>query len=376
MDNSGTSTFVYAPFGNLSQQRNVETCLTQNLGFGYDTEDRLSSSTNFYQHNEACMRAVNFVRFLIFAILTGILPTVYAQENEAVKAVLEAKQLLDTYYGNRANLQKAAALLERALSGDSKDANAYVQAARLTVMGGYVGGERFRDGMIENYHAFIDKALATDPKNQKAYILKAEAYDIQRDFLQEKLALDKAKALGSSDPWLWMGYARYYSKVNDPTTAFHFYTEVEALGPGTSAESRRAYVSALVKLARFKPPAGQPSRLKSLAATAWRERFPTDAWTLGNFADEFVFHGLFDDAIRFSREALRTMDYGAGRLTLAVSLYGRAAQLVSMKRASDARRLQEEAARLGFDRAAILNRLEGSSDEVQRLMPILRESIQ
>jgi tetratricopeptide (TPR) repeat protein len=291
------------------------------------------------------------------------------------KKLAEAKLLLDTYYGNQENLRLARTLIESALSIDSGNADVYVQAARLTVMGGHIVRDEFRRNTVESYDALLDKALSIDPSNQKALILKAEAYDLQKNCPEEKAALDKAKALGSSDPWLLMGYARYYYSVRDDTMAHHFYSQVEALGPGSAPEQRKAFVSALSELARFKPPPGQPFRLKELASRARAERYPTDAWTLGNFADEFVFHGMFDDAIVFAREAVRTRNYGAGRLTLAVSLYGKAAQLLSANKTADANKLLSEAQQLGFAASDVLSRLEGSSEQVEALMPILKKIV-
>ncbi len=285
--------------------------------------------------------------------------------------VAEAKQLLDTYYGNTENLQKASELLNRALEVNPRNAHAYVQAARLTVMGGYIARSEFKSGTAEAYHALLDQALAIDADNQKAHILKAEAYDIQRDYPREKMSLDKAQGYGD-DPWLWMGYGRYYGKIGDPTLAYHYYTKVEALGPGKSAEHRRAYISSLTQLARYTPVNAEPGRLKSLASKAWRERHPADAWTLGSFAEFFVSENMFEDASTYAREALRTMNYGAGRLILASSLYAHAAQLiVDNKARADSEKLIAEARTLGFHRAAIMARLQRSKADLEKLMPTL-----
>jgi len=291
-------------------------------------------------------------------------------------AVAEAKQWLDTYYGNTENLQKASDLLNNALESHPRNAHAYVQAARLTVMGGYIVRSEFKSGTAEAYHALLDQALTIDPDNQKAHILKAEAYDIQRDYPREKASLDKAQGYGESDPWLWMGYGRYYGKIGDPTLAYHYYTKVEALGPGKSAEHKKAYVSSLTQLARYTPVNAEPGRLKTLAGKAWRERHPADAWTLGSFAELFVSENMFEDATTYAREALRTMNYGAGRLILASSLYAHAAQLiVDNKARADSDKLIVEARTLGFDRAVILARLQRSGATLEKLMPTLMKIV-
>jgi tetratricopeptide (TPR) repeat protein len=297
-----------------------------------------------------------------------------AAEADSNRKVTEAKQLLDRYYGSRENLQLAATLLEAAIATDDSNANAYVQAARLTIMGGHIFRDQFQPNSVEAYHALLDKALSIDPSNQKAHILKAEAHDIQKNYPQEKASLERARELGSTDPWLYVGYGRYYGNMRNGTLAYAFYSKVEALGPGDSAEQRRAYISALLGLSRYKP-RGQPSRLKELASRASRERDPADAWILGDFAELFVFYGMFDDAIEYAREALRTMNYGAARLVLAESLYGKAAQLIAQDKSADANDLIVEARHLGFDSADVLARLETSNEEVKSLMPILSKIV-
>jgi tetratricopeptide (TPR) repeat protein len=294
-------------------------------------------------------------------------PSFGANSVESNRKIAEAKLLLDTYYGKQENLESAATLLGDVLGKDKKNANAYVQAARLTIQAG---------DSVESYHALLDIALAIDPTNRKAFILKAGAYDIQKNYSQEEAALDKAKELGSTDSWLYMGYARYYGRVGDETSSRYFYSQVKARGPGDSPEQRRAYVSALTSLVRFLPQ--EPSEPIELARLAWRERYPTDAWTLGTFANEFIFRGVFDDAVVFGREAVRTMDYHVGRRTLAVALYGRAAQLILLDQTAQANKLIDEAQRLSVSPSDVMSRFEAfnGGEIMDKLMPILTKIVQ
>jgi len=286
-------------------------------------------------------------------------------------AVTEARLLLDVYYGNRHTLQKAGEILAQALTKNPRNAEAYVQAARLTVMGGHIVNLEFRANTIETYHALLDQALT------KAHILKAEAYDVQGDYNREKASLDQARTYGESDPWLWMGYGRYYAATGDNRSAYQFYTKVEALGPGESATQRKAYVSALAELANYTPRGTEPTaRLRAMAGKAWKERHPADAWTLGSFAESFMCQNMFEDASIYAREAVRTMNYGAGRLTLAASLYAQAAQLrVDNKPRADSDKLITEAAALGFKRAAVLTKLQSCGADLQQLQSTLLEIV-
>jgi tetratricopeptide (TPR) repeat protein len=301
-------------------------------------------------------------RILASAIVVGLALTgcqSAAAGTGGANAVAQAKQLLDTYYGLGENLDIAGALLETAMKADVANADTYVQAARQTIM------SRGRPA-VKAYHDLLDKALSIDPANRQAYILKAEAFDIQRNYPKEKACLDEARELGSRDSWLWMGYARYYGRFSDETAAQHFYAKVEELGPGATEEQRHAYVRALGELARFDPPAAQPSRLKELAARAWRERHPADPFTLEDFSEEFGYRGMYDEALVYAREAVRS---GSGPIILAVSLYAKAAQLVAQDKQSEADRLVLEAARLGFKPSGLSARLEHMGVRVESLTP-------
>lgn len=289
--------------------------------------------------------------------------------------VSEAKALIDTYYGDRTQLDAAAILLRQALHSTPNNANAYVQAARLTIKGGHLVHRDFVPGTVDAYAELIDKALAIDPKNQKAHILKAEFFDIRRDFAQEKEELDQAKALGESDPWLWIGYGRFSEKTKDYTSAYAYYSRVKALGAGRSADDRNAYMDSLQRLGRFEsPPSGTPT-IKELARLIKQERHPKDAWVLSNFAEVLLRFGLYDEAIQFSREALGVMNYGAARLTLAAGLYGKAASLINEGKDKDADGLILEAARFGFASTDIIDLLWVNTPESLQLLPTLKKIV-
>lgn len=294
----------------------------------------------------------------------------------ATPEVLQARELLDGYYGRSQRLAQAAGLLQTALQEQSDpDAETCVEVARLIVMGGHIVAEKFRPSTVERYHEWLDKALEADPSNPKAHILKAEAYAIQHRYADEKAELDRAKKAGTKDPWLEVGYAKYYGHVGDNTAAYYTLDAVREAGPGTTASQRKAFIAALQELSSFKVPGDPKAELRALADLARKERSPEDAWVLGNFADSFIFHAMFDDAIAFAREAVSVMDYGAGRLSLAAALYGKAAMLTRDKKAKEAQKLIQQARSFGFERESVLGRLARGGPEDQDLMPTLERIV-
>lgn len=243
--------------------------------------------------------------------------------------VAQARELVDTYYGDTSILRRAAALLQKAYEQNPDDSHIYLQAARVTVMGGHLSFGRFANGTLESYASLLDRALALDPKNAKAHILKAEAFNLAGRHYEELLELDAAKALGTPDPWLLMGYGRYYIATNEALRGYQFYIDVKERGPGRTASERKAYVQAVTNMRRLKIGDRSQAELQTeLAALALKERYPTDAWTPLTWAEEFFERERFDDAIFYSREALRTMKFPAAYKVLSAALYVKAAVLV------------------------------------------------
>ena len=270
------------------------------------------------------------LRFLLTpCVIAFVLATLGGNAVAAPEApdVAQARELLDTYYGDRHNLEQAAVLLKRAYDRDPKDADVYVQAGRATIMGAFVGLGRYEAGSREAYGALLDRALALDPKHAKAHILKSEvfAFDGRRE--EELRELDTAKALGTSDPWLDMGYARYYRSIRKTSEAYSYWGAVQARGPGATASDHKAYVTALWHMCGIRLEGeDMVKKVREFGAIALRERHPADAYTPANWSEFFVDYELFDDAIAYARVALQTMSFGAGRSALAMGLYGKAAQ--------------------------------------------------
>lgn len=310
-------------------------------------------------------------QMLLGAILVAIAPF-----SLAASADLEqAREMLDTYYGNPVNLAAAQEQLERAIVELPNDARVYVEAARLAVMSGHIVGNQFRGNTVQVYHALLDRALALDPKNAKAHILKAEAFDTQGAYEAEKQSLDRARELGTADPWLWNGYARYYRNVKDEPSARAALGRVIDAGVGTSSSSRKAYVKALQEAAWLQFSFGKTGDALAYAKLARQHRHPADAWVMGSMARLLNFQARYDDAIEYGREAVRTMSHGVARNALSTALYGKAAQLVRDGRQAEADRLVVEASALRSDPDAVWLGFPADHAPTRELSPILREMI-
>lgn len=307
---------------------------------------------------------------LALACAPGAFAATPAERQDA--AVAEARELLDNYFGDAEGLRRAGHLLERVLAAAPDHVPALVQMARHVGKSSLVASGRPRGGTAARYRELIDKALALDARQQKSWILKAESCHLAGDLAGEKRALDSARTLGTRDPWLWMGYGRYYGARDDAPKALESYEKARQLGPGRSPEERSAYVRSLYELTGFTHMSAD--QILELADRAQRERHPRDAWILDSFAMRFIGHTMFIEAETFARAAVDTMDFGAGRATLAAALYGRAAEMRERDaHPAEIERVIAEAAAVGAARDGVLDRFGGK--RVEPLLPTLREIV-
>lgn len=289
---------------------------------------------------------------------------------KAMQGVDRARYLLDIYYGDRKLLDEAQRILETEMARAPANADAYVQAARVAMNLGYVMGDTYRPGTLGPASELLAKAVALNPKNADAHLLRSEVYDGQGDYEKQMRAMQDVWAIDSSSSWALYDFGKYCTNVRNSCDHL-YYSQVVKLGPGTSPRQQRMYVMALHSLAAFRPGPGDPT-LDDLANTAMQAKYATDAWTPGNFAMEFFFHGRYEDAASYARSALKIMSYGGARLTLAASLYGRAAQLFDENNAAEASKYALEAKAMGFAPPSILSYFGRNGGEAgQKLMPTL-----
>jgi tetratricopeptide (TPR) repeat protein len=296
--------------------------------------------------------------------------------DDLAKLTYEAQQLIDEYYGDQAQLTRAESVLQNVLTKDPKFVPAYLQAARLALVSGFIvqveQSFHFEGGTLEVARAMLEHAEQLEPKNPDVHVLLGHLHTVEEDLGAALRALQTAEQLQSTNPWLHNNFGEVFMQVHDLDEADRHYRMVEALGPGKTSQQRRAYIQALTRrqtVAMFKDDNEAVKRLGKLATEAAP---PNDAWTWGNVANNLFIQGFFEDAIRDSRKALSIMSYGVGRQNLALALYGKWAELTAAGRLADAEKYFVEAYSLHPDLDAVVARFERSAESVIRLAPILK----
>lgn len=260
--------------------------------------------------------------------------------------VRDAQELLDTYYGDRSHLTQAAKLVGSVLVEDERFAPAYVQLARIILMGGHIANWEFDGGTRESARKALDRAVELDPDYPESYVLLGHVDALSRKKESARRNLEKAIALGSTNPWVDynLGDAAYLTRSY--AEADEHYKRVVERGPGEDAQQRRAYVAALSQRMRIAYKQSDVERLQRMAAKATEAAPPEDAWTWGDASGLLCYVGRLDRGIEYGKKAVSIMSYGVGRYNLAFCMYGKSALLVRKGDAEQARTLFDEARRI------------------------------
>lgn len=236
-----------------------------------------------------------------------------------------ARALLDGYRGNGRDLEAARVKLDAILQKDSRNAAAHREYARYFIMGGHVKYDSFQSGSLQAAENSIKKALEINPNFAEAYVLAGHLYLLMQRVNDAFAALTKAEAIGTSDPWLDNNWGDVLLAVGQYDNAVRRYEKV--VNSGTP--NRKAMTKALSGLVEV------PNRLDEFDAadTAYQKLLaydPNNAWEHGNYAHFLLCRrDDYDAALTEIRRALKIMNYGAGKETLAAALSRRwAAQIL------------------------------------------------
>lgn len=120
--------------------------------------------------------------------------------------------LLDSYEGERKTLEEARSRLDSILAQSPDFAPAHREYARYFIMAGHISYRDFAPGSLEAAEASLNRALELDPNYAAAYVLAGHLYTLQGDLQRATESLDKAQALGSKDPWLYLNRADVFGK--------------------------------------------------------------------------------------------------------------------------------------------------------------------
>jgi Tfp pilus assembly protein PilF len=236
---------------------------------------------------------------------------------DAAALTTEAEALLDEWTGQPQILDLAARKLLQAFQANRSYAKTYIQICRLQIMAGYRYQQVFETVALGTAEKAILRAIELGPNDPDAYVLQGHLYTNMRRFSEAKQALQTAQKIGTDNPWLVLNWGALLDKLGAFDQASEFYRSVIAKG----TTNRKAMSTAYSELTSYYVLKHQWDDAEKLYQVHIRFE-PASAWVRGNYASWLANNGEFERAIPYARDALRLMEYGAGRVTLSTALYG------------------------------------------------------
>ncbi|MBK6692638.1 MAG: protein kinase [Myxococcales bacterium] len=263
-------------------------------------------------------------------------------ESKETALYADAMVLVDEWHGRPEPLANAEAKLKEALTLTPTFALAHAGLARIALKRAYVGGSEYRPEGLTAAHAMADRALALDARCAEAFVVRAWLHRNGGDLSRAKAAAAEAEKLA-------------------PTAPSYLLLKADLMSKGGDLDGAEALLGRLITTTKDRTVA---ARAYGTLDTIYRERDdapaldqvyrrvvdlePESAWAKGNYANFLVDNGNFDKALEYGQAALRQMDYGAGRRTVAQAHTGKGIELLWDQG-------DLEGAKLAFSRAAAMD---------------------
>jgi tetratricopeptide (TPR) repeat protein len=253
----------------------------------------------------------------------------YSTKNpELFSNISRAREILDSWRGQREKLIEADLLLKSVIEKDANFAPAHREYGRLYIMAGYINDGNFKEEHISPAEASILKSIEIEPNYADSYVLLGHFYTNINKYNDARIALTKAEKIGTNIPWLHLNWADLNIKQKQYAEAIKRYQYI--LETGTS--NKKAYASALNGSTKVYWHLKQYTK----ANEAYKKSIthePNNAWNWGNYSSFLLFgYNDVDGAIVNGQKAINIMDYGMGRFILACALYTKWALLIELGR--------------------------------------------
>ena len=229
----------------------------------------------------------------------------------------QARTLLDGYRGKRTDMQLAYRLLLGVQKKDKNLAPVLRELGRFYIIASHFGDDRFDERTLKIAEDSILRSISVEPTYEDAYVLLGHLYTKMNQYQQADTALIQASALGSKSPWLKLNRADIYVKTERFDEAQALAQEVIDSGTSNAKAETTAHQLKINTLSAL----GKLDAVKR-AHEALLLAQPKEALHWGNYANLLMYsYNDSDGAITAAKNALNIMDYQSARLTMAIALY-------------------------------------------------------
>lgn len=252
-------------------------------------------------------------------LLCASVASLAAEPRTDASALQQAEALIDAWPERDHALADAQAIVDALLARDPAVSEGYRLRAMIHMRRGFLSGQRYTPDALEHAERSVDRAIALDARNDRAYVLRSQVYEASGRDPQARADLARAEAIAPHNPWVHFGWVDHLIAERKWNEATRRCREGARLRPDDKAI--QSYGKAcLIDIARH---SGDVAGVEALYRAQIADD-PARAWPRGEYA-RFLqcLPGRQDDAIAQARGAIAVMDYPIVHKALAVALYVR-----------------------------------------------------
>ncbi len=249
-----------------------------------------------------------------------------------------AVELIDQYAGDTSLLYAAKKELDEIVKKYPEYAPLYKEAARFTMLQGYLNDYNFEEGTLEKAEKLMKKSMFLDPNFVGAYVFCGHFYRMMDKYDEALACLKKAEKLGTDDPWYYNNSADILQDSQKYEAAAVLYQKVI----DSNTKNKKAIVAAFEGLRFCYRKLGNLDKSEEIFKKTI-EFAPDSAWNYGNYGQFLLCRrDDYDASIVQMRKALDIMPYGMGEYFLAAALYRKWAEgVLNNKEEKDYKSLAE-----------------------------------
>lgn len=286
---------------------------------------------------------------------------------------MEAQLEIDRYEGRKESLRSAQELLDKVLGEDEQYVPALIEQARIILSLGHLSGYDYRPEVLDSVLSILQNAVDISPLFGETYVLLGAVQTYNGDAEAGLETLMYASIYEAENPWLTNNMAFSHMRMQNIEGARLMYQKSVDRGVGTSLKDRASYLDALYCLMQLDYRASRVDTLPDIANKMLAVVGPEDAWSRGNVGSLLCNAGYFEKGTPLMREALAIMNYGVGRNSLGMCLYGTWAEFAERGERDKAQSIFEEAYSLRPNIEALAKHFTRGSRRMRELAPLLNE---
>jgi tetratricopeptide (TPR) repeat protein len=264
------------------------------------------------------MQQISRKILLTVSLFLLLLSPAWSTDSEEERLYSEAFQLIESFNGGRDSLSRAAELTADLLKRNPESAPGLLNAARLTLLRGYISYDNFDQGAVFKAQQLVNRALKNSPDFADGQILGAYAFIVDnspKGMRQAKQMAARGAELAPDSPRVDLLYARIAEAEKDWDEVLRRANRVLAKADDPNLD--RMGHEYLVDIYRHR-------KQYDLAEKSFRtilELDPGSPWALVNFASFLNARGRYDEAIEYGEKALTIMDFGMAHNALGKAYY-------------------------------------------------------